>query len=498
MSTSLPDLEPRSNSDEDELETTTSGANRKKDDSRALSNNRSTLSSIIDMVHQRVIWPIKRLAHRGVVAEAVPKEIITQSDTKRPHELLLPTPVLVKSTRARGADSKDVEHIEEVLVKNVFPRKSVKKSRTRREYNVEKNNEIIREIFGGEDRPASAPPRCIALVHAKGVNETEAAAMTANVNEYEAIVINKMTYEQKFEEYLGLYSIAEENNTVSNKKNLQLAMSIDEAIKEDVLVFQRPLIQGEDPEHGGVVKRKIGRRAYSRRKGSSGFDYIRKKKRPITITGINSMVHCESLTRRTQITFVKDRNEQDISKEIKGWVLNKGVGESVLHKATRMNLFDVVAYCLIRLDMAPDQKDNAGYTPLHFACSRGHLEIARLLLQHGANPSETSPSGIRPLHDAIENGDLEIVRLLLAYGADPKLATYAGKSDLEDPVWRMIVNALKLLQDKRHLIWPKTMRKWRSICKRTCRTCSIQGSLSAAAGGSRVPGKAIVSVDLEL
>lgn len=77
--------------------------------------------------------------------------------------------------------------------------------------------------------------------------------------------------------------------------------------------------------------------------------------------------------------------------------------------------------------MNPDPKDNAGYTPLHEACSRGHLEIARILLQYGANHSETALSGIRPLHEAIENGHVEIVRLLISFGADPCLATYSGQ-----------------------------------------------------------------------
>lgn len=77
--------------------------------------------------------------------------------------------------------------------------------------------------------------------------------------------------------------------------------------------------------------------------------------------------------------------------------------------------------------MSPDPKDNAGYTPLHEACSRGHLEIARLLLCYGANHSESALSGIRPLHEAIENGHIEMVRLLLSFGADPCLATYSGQ-----------------------------------------------------------------------
>lgn len=425
VSTSLPDLEPRSNSEEEDLEAASAEKScaRRTDESPVARKPSSALSSIIDLVHQRVIWPIKRLAHLGAALEADKKASAASAAVggKTTTDLLLPTPVLVKSIRkGGGADNKDVEHVEEVVVKSV--RKFGKKSRTRREYNLEKNNDIIREIFGGEDRPASAPPGCVLPLASETLSE--------RVSEYEAIVINKVTYEQKFEEYLGLYSTPEENRKVSSQ-SLQLAMSIDEAIKEDVLIFQRPIVQGEDPEHGGLVKRRVGRRGYTRRKGSSGFDYIRKKKRPtpVNMNGMGHGLHCElmEVRRRTQITFLKERSEQDISKEIKGWVLNKGVGESVLHKATRMNLLDVVAYCLVRLEMLPDQKDNAGYTPLHEACSRGHLDIARLLLQHGANPSETSPSGIRPLHDAAENGDTEIVRLLLAYGADPKLATYAGE-----------------------------------------------------------------------
>ena len=56
---------------------------------------------------------------------------------------------------------------------------------------------------------------------------------------------------------------------------------------------------------------------------------------------------------------------------------------------------DVAAYCLEKLNNAPSPKDNAGYTPLHEACSRGHLGIAKLLLAYGANPSESANGGIR-------------------------------------------------------------------------------------------------------
>lgn len=132
--------------------------------------------------------------------------------------------------------------------------------------------------------------------------------------------------------------------------------------------------------------------------------------------------------RLAAVNYLEVKDESDITREIRSWVLNKGVGESVLHKAARLGYIDVIVYCLERLDMHPDQKDNAGYTPLHEACSRGRVDIARALLQYGANHSETAHSGIRPLHEAVDNGYMEIVRLLLSYGADPLLATYAGTS----------------------------------------------------------------------
>jgi ankyrin repeat protein len=89
------------------------------------------------------------------------------------------------------------------------------------------------------------------------------------------------------------------------------------------------------------------------------------------------------------------------------------------HSLSPSNTQDVIAFCLERLNMNPDMKDEA--------CSRGHLEVAQILLLFGANHSDPALSGIRPLHEAIENGHVEIVRLLISYGADPCLATYSGQ-----------------------------------------------------------------------
>lgn len=170
--------------------------------------------------------------------------------------------------------------------------------------------------------------------------------------------------------------------------------------------------------------------------------------------------------RRTPVSnHLEVKTESDINREIRSWVLNKGVGESVLHKAARLGYVDVIAYCLERLHMDPDQKDNAGYTPLHEACSRDQIGISKLLLSYGANCSETAQSGIRPLHEAIDNGNLEIVRLLLAYGADPQLATYSGEHHISYRTEQMYSISLILclffkVKRRSCWLWITKMTKW--------------------------------------
>ena len=53
----------------------------------------------------------------------------------------------------------------------------------------------------------------------------------------------------------------------------------------------------------------------------------------------------------------------------------------------------------------------AGYTPLHEACNRGHLSVARLLVKHGANVNlygGTDDQKETALHDAARNGHSKV------------------------------------------------------------------------------------------
>ena len=55
-------------------------------------------------------------------------------------------------------------------------------------------------------------------------------------------------------------------------------------------------------------------------------------------------------------------------------------------------------YCLSNKSCDINTRDNAGYTPLHECAARGHLEIARALLEHGADVNASAAGGIRYIH----------------------------------------------------------------------------------------------------
>jgi ankyrin repeat protein len=69
--------------------------------------------------------------------------------------------------------------------------------------------------------------------------------------------------------------------------------------------------------------------------------------------------------------------------------------------------------------------------PLHSACAGRSRVIVKMLLQRGAQVNTRQHGGWTPLHSATNNGDLPTVELLLASGADPSLASDDGKTSFD-------------------------------------------------------------------
>jgi len=84
---------------------------------------------------------------------------------------------------------------------------------------------------------------------------------------------------------------------------------------------------------------------------------------------------------------------------------------------------------LLRKGVSPNTRNPRGTTPLYGAAVQGDDEIARLLLEAGADPnleSKGEGEGL-PLCAAASWGFVQVVRDLLAHGADPNLAEDDGK-----------------------------------------------------------------------
>uniref|UniRef100_A0A669F7K4 Ankyrin repeat domain 13B n=1 Tax=Oreochromis niloticus TaxID=8128 RepID=A0A669F7K4_ORENI len=71
------------------------------------------------------------------------------------------------------------------------------------------------------------------------------------------------------------------------------------------------------------------------------------------------------------------------------------------------------SYFCIQTDL--ESLDPRGRTPLHLAVTLGHLDCARVLLQHGADVSKENRNGWTVLQEAVSTRDPELVRLVLRY-----------------------------------------------------------------------------------
>ncbi len=88
-----------------------------------------------------------------------------------------------------------------------------------------------------------------------------------------------------------------------------------------------------------------------------------------------------------------------------------------------------------------------GWTPLHYAASKGHLDIMSLLLENHAYIDAESPNGTTPLMMASEYGTPEAVKLLLNAGADAIIKNSLGLTALDFATRADRPDAIRLLKD---------------------------------------------------
>jgi len=94
-------------------------------------------------------------------------------------------------------------------------------------------------------------------------------------------------------------------------------------------------------------------------------------------------------------------------------------------------LYGQLAEVKILVDQKQVPVNRPGWTPLHYACTNGHLDIALFLLDKGAAVDAPSPNETTPIMMAIRAGNIQLVRLLLDRGADIRLRNQQGYSAID-------------------------------------------------------------------
>ena len=102
--------------------------------------------------------------------------------------------------------------------------------------------------------------------------------------------------------------------------------------------------------------------------------------------------------------------------DIEETLVNKdGETRSLLHHAAEKGIVEV-ARCLVERGADKESKDDTLKTPLHIAAMHGHLDVVRMLIEHGASRTGYCLSG--PFMWAAAHGHVAVVEYLLELGCD--------------------------------------------------------------------------------
>jgi len=96
-------------------------------------------------------------------------------------------------------------------------------------------------------------------------------------------------------------------------------------------------------------------------------------------------------------------------------------GNTALHYIVRHVGSSQIIQALIAKGADVNVINSRSETPLHYACTRGHIDIMTYLLENGANANAVNSEGDNALHYAIFTRNLNTIRLLVKYGVNPEV-----------------------------------------------------------------------------
>lgn len=135
-------------------------------------------------------------------------------------------------------------------------------------------------------------------------------------------------------------------------------------------------------------------------------------------------------------------------------------GSTPLHVASSRGHMEVARILLYYGGDATAQDNFWRRTPLDEASNEGHAQVARILLKYGADATAHNKLGTTPLHLACRGGHVEVARILLEYGADAKAKGKYGWTPLHDALSVGHMELVRILLEH-----GADMSRWTPNCK---------------------------------
>ncbi|UJR22944.1 hypothetical protein I4U23_025971 [Adineta vaga] len=133
-------------------------------------------------------------------------------------------------------------------------------------------------------------------------------------------------------------------------------------------------------------------------------------------------------TQETALTLACAGGFLDVAKILISHGANVNLGQSTpLMEASQEGHIELVQY-LIQNSADVNQTTPAGETALAYACESGHTEVAEILFNSGAHIDQTENEGRTPLMKAARAGHTCTVRYLISKGADVNRSTNSNDS----------------------------------------------------------------------
>lgn len=123
-------------------------------------------------------------------------------------------------------------------------------------------------------------------------------------------------------------------------------------------------------------------------------------------------------------------------------------GQTAIHLCCEYDQRDCLSVVLLRSSASSclEIRNYEGLTPLHLAVLRGHKDLARMLLDAGADINAMDiKSGQSPLMHAVESNNADMVRFLIESGCDVNSQSYSGNTALHGACGRGQVDTVRML-----------------------------------------------------